>query len=140
MYPGKATKKDFEPKKAAVLDFKPLQGGNKFADAVLSPAVNILESATEYLIAIAVPGMSREDFKLEIEENVIAISAKHECVKGSVIDRIEYDFTDWTRKFALPPDADPLLAHAKYKDGELIIRIPRGNTIDNKTKVTIYVY
>ena len=138
MYPGKATKKDFEPKNAKVLDFKPPLAGP--GDAVMIPAVNILESTTEYLIAIAVPGMNSEDFSIEIEENVITISARNETVKEPVMDRREYDFTDWTRKFALPEDADPLLAHARYRNGELIVRIPRGNTIDNKTTATIYVY
>jgi HSP20 family protein len=140
MYPGKATKKDFKTKSAKVLDFKPAQSGIAPHQPVMTPAVNIQESATEYLMAIAVPGLSREDFSITIEENVVTVAARREAEKSDVIDRKEYDFRDWARKFALPADADSLLAHAKYSNGELIIRIPRGNTIDNRTKAIIYVY
>jgi HSP20 family protein len=139
MYPGKATKKHVNAKDEKVLDFKHT-AGNPANTAVLSPAANILESETEYLIALAAPGLDREDFSIDIEAEVISISANHEKIKNVITDREEYDLTDWTRKFSLPGDADPLLAHARYKNGELIIRIPRGNTIDNKTKATIYVY
>jgi HSP20 family protein len=140
MYPGNATKKNIKVKDEKVLEFKCQVNNAEANTAVISPAANILESDTEYLIALAAPGLDREDFSIDIEDEVISISACHEKIKSVVTDREEYDLSDWTRKFALPADADPILAHAKYRNGELIIRIPRGNTIDNNTKATIYVY
>lgn len=142
MYPGTAIKREFVPKKATVLPFKQKEDGNPDGSpALLAPAVNITETGTEYRIVIASPGMQREDFSIEMEQCVISISAKKEKVTVSCVnDRYEYDYNDWTRAFSLPDDADAMLAHAKYKNGELIIRIPRGNTSENQAKATIYVY
>lgn len=140
MYPGKAATKNIEPKNEQVLDFKSLGSTHPGRAVILSPAVNIVESATEYVIALGAPGLRREDFSIEIAKNIISISAIHENIKTDVTDRQEYDLTEWTRKFALPADADPILAHSKYCNGELIIVIPRGDYIENKTETTIYVY
>lgn len=143
MYPGSATNKEIKKGISAVLPFKQVNDGSTSAsEALCIPAVNIIETATEYVLEIASPGMHREDFNIEIEQSVISISAKSEknSEVSSVSDRCEYNYTEWTRAFALPEDADVVLAHAKYCNGELIIRIPRGNTNENKEKTTVYVY
>ncbi len=143
MYPGSATNKEIKKGITPVLPFKQEDARCTSASEALSiPAVNIIETATEYLLEIASPGMHREDFNIEIEQSVISISAKSEknTEASSVSDRCEYNYTEWTRAFALPEDADVVLAHANYSNGELIIRIPRGNTSENKEKVTVYVY
>lgn len=142
MYPGNATNKEIKKRETTVLPFKQMVNNNASSEASLIPAVNITETATEYLLEIASPGMHREDFCIEIEQSVISISAKSEKITedSSVSDRCEYNYTEWTRAFALPEDADEVLAHAKYSNGELIIRIPRGNTSENKAKAIVYVY
>jgi len=140
MYPGTATKKDITPKNTRALYFKSNKDSNDPCPVQVIPAVNIEETPAQYLIVIGAPGLYREDFSIEIKESLLSISAKRETVVYSPNDRWEYDLTDWTRNFALPEDADVMLAHAKYENGELIIRIPRGNTIGNKAKAIVYVY
>jgi HSP20 family protein len=140
MYPGLASGNSIKHKATPAVPFKGDYKGGKNPALVTSPAANISESSTEYLILLAVPGLSSEEFNIEIEEGVISISAKRLSIPVIPNDRQEYDLTSWTRKFALPADADPLLAHARYRRGELVVRIPRGNTIDNKNKATVYVY
>lgn len=140
MYPGTATKKDITPKGNRALYFKSKEESLVCEPEQVTPAVNITETPTQYLISIAAPGLYREDFSIEINESVLSISAQRETVVNSPHDRWEYDFTDWTRNFVLPCDADTMLAHAKYWNGEVLINIPRGNTLKNKTATTVYVY
>ncbi len=142
MYPGTATNKMIPMRKTRVLHFrKKGQGDNSVTAERLIPAVNISETNEEYLIVIAAPGLRRENFRIEISQSVITISAKKEITALSCVnDRCEYDYTDWTRAFSLPEDADGLFAHAQYQNGELFIYIPRNSTSEKQANVTIYVY
>lgn len=114
---------------------------NRRKRAIVIPAANVDETNNEYILTIASPGFKRENFQLMIEKDSITIAATKEAFEQICIhDRCEYDFTRWKRVFSLPDDADALLTRARYKDGELIIRIPRGKT-DKLSGITIiYVY
>jgi HSP20 family protein len=142
MYPGTACNRNIPARKTKALHFKETEDGQKSVNPVHTiPDVNISETATDYFIALATPGLHRDDFSIEIAQSVIAISGKKEIgLSTCVNDRCEYNYTDWTRAFTLPADADALLAHAEYQTGELVIHIPRNNTGENKTRTTIYVY
>ncbi|MEO6611658.1 MAG: Hsp20/alpha crystallin family protein [Chitinophagaceae bacterium] len=140
MYPGNATCKKITPKLTKTLCFKSELGGKTISPVHISPPVNIEETASQYLIVLAVPGHHREDFSLEILDGILFISAKKEKESYTPNDRWEYDYADWTRTFSLPGDSDVMLTHAKYWNGELIIGIPRGNTDENKAKAIVYVY
>jgi len=142
MYTGTANYKDIPVKMTTILPFKSHEKENDLPDtALLIPAVNITENEEEYRIVSASPGLQREDFNISIADAVLTIAAKSEAHTVSCTnDRCEYDFTNWTRAFALPADADTLFASAAYQNGELIIHIPRSNTNENQAKVTIYVY
>ena len=94
---------------------------------IYSPAVNIEETDEHYLLSVAVPGLKREYFEIVIKDKIITISAKYKSGNAnSVRNRCEYDFTNWSRSFILPVDADIILAKAAYRNGELRIRIPKG--------------
>lgn len=105
------------------------------------PLANVGETDTDYVITIAAPGLTREDFQIEIENSVISIAAqKEKIVSKYKTDRFEYNYSAWTRAFQLPDDADSILAHAKYVHGELIIHVPRSESNENMEKAKIYVY
>ena len=114
---------------------------NRRKRAMVIPAANVDETSNEYILTIASPGFKRENFQVMIEKEIITIAAAKEASERSCIhDRCEYNFTHWKRAFSLPDDADALLARARYKDGELIIRIPRGDTDKLSGITNIYVY
>ena len=142
MYPGTACNRDIPARKTKALQFKKKgKGENRISPAHIIPAVNISETNAEYLIVMAAPGLRRENFNIEISQSVITIGAKKEITALSCVnDRCEYDYTDWTRAFALPEDADGLFTHAQYQNGELVIHIPRNSTSENQANTTIYVY
>jgi HSP20 family protein len=104
------------------------------------PVVNIDETDEHYLLTVAVPGFKREQFEILISDQIIFISAtKKDIIPKSVKERCEYDYTNWSRAFILPDDTDIILAKASYHNGELIIRIPRGEG-DTIIKDTLTVY
>jgi len=142
MYPGTASNRDIPARETKPLHFKEIEDGkNTVNTSLIIPAVNISETETQYILIMAAPGLHRDDFSIEINQSVITIAAKKETVPlVCVNDRCEYDYTDWTRAFSLPADADALLANATYQNGELIIHIPRNNTNEAGAKATIYVY
>jgi HSP20 family protein len=142
MYPAVPYNKYIPSRKTEVLRFKENEEGNNATSIKCSiPGANIFETNNEYHIIIAAPGLYRDDFNIEIAESVITISAKKETPFGEkVSDRCEYDYTEWTRAFLLPEDADEFLANAEYQNGELNILIPRNNKSENRAKATIYVY
>ena len=109
--------------------------------AMRIPAANVDETNHEYILTIASPGFRREHLQVMIDQDIISIAAAREsCREDCTHDRCEYDYTRWKRNFTLPDDAVALMARARYKDGELIIRIPRGKTDRLSGITTIYVY
>jgi HSP20 family protein len=93
------------------------------------PAVNIQENEKEFLIEVGAPGLKKEDFKIEIENDLMSISAevKKEEVedKPGKYNRKEYNFTSWNRTFTIPENGDLDNIKAEYLNGELKIRMPK---------------
>ncbi len=114
---------------------------NRRKRVMLTPAANVDETDHEYILTIAAPGFQRKNLQVMIEKDIIIIAAAKEASQESCThDRCEYNYTRWKRTFSLPDDAAALHASARYKDGELIIRIPRGKTDKLSGITTIYVY
>lgn len=140
MYPGIACTKIIPIHKAKIDCFNQTEDFT-LVSSLVTPPVNIGEKKDEYVIALATPGLHRDDFCIECNNSILTISAKKESsIADYVIDRCEYDLSEWTRAFQLPDDADVILTHAEYLHGELIIHIPRSESIENREKATIYVY
>ncbi|MEN0054804.1 MAG: Hsp20/alpha crystallin family protein [Mucilaginibacter sp.] len=94
--------------------------GNKLVARV--PAVNISETENEFQIELAAPGLKKEDFKINLDKNVLTISAekKSENVEeGKKISKREYSYNSFSRSFTLPESADQSKIEADYTDGVL---------------------
>lgn len=92
------------------------------------PAVNILDKEKEYLIEVAAPGMKKEDFNIDMEENRLTISSHRENEKTEEKDnyrRREYNFSSFSRSMTLPQNVDPENIKANYKDGILRLNVPK---------------
>lgn len=95
------------------------------------PAVNVKENTGSYVVEVAVPGMDKNDFKIELKENTLKISAKKEKTEEDKADdgryvRREFGFQSFTRSFTLPENmVDSENISASYKDGILSIGIPK---------------
>ena len=128
-------------KVSKAISFRPDEGSKPRRKKTVVPAVNIDETETEYILTLAAPGFARGALQVKIEKDILSIDAAKEVQNRQFIhDCCEYDFTNWKREFVLPDDADGLMTRAKYLNGELIIRIPRGKKGSSPFIIPIYVY
>jgi HSP20 family protein len=93
-----------------------------------SPAVNVMENSDNFKIEVAAPGLDKEDFKINLNNNVLSISSEKENQKedkeGSFV-RKEFNYCSFTRGFSLPDSIDSEKISATHKNGILTIQIPK---------------
>ncbi len=96
--------------------------------AVRTPAVNIAETENEFEVELAVPGLKKEDFKINLEKNVLTVSAEkkaEEVNENKKYSKREYSYSSFTRSFTLPQSADQNKIEADYIDGILRLTIAK---------------
>lgn len=92
------------------------------------PSVNIKENGKEFKIEMAAPGMSKNDFKVSVENDMLTISAEKKEEKKDETEkytRHEYSYNSFSRSFSLPENADGENAVANYENGVLYISLPK---------------
>ncbi|MBK0381167.1 Hsp20/alpha crystallin family protein [Mucilaginibacter segetis] len=92
------------------------------------PAVNIAENDNEFHIELAVPGLKKEDFKINLDKNVLSISAekKNENTEDTKkYSKREYSYNSFVRSFTLPDTADHSKIEADYSDGILKLTVAK---------------
>jgi HSP20 family protein len=94
------------------------------------PAVNIQENLTNFVIELAAPGLKKENFAIEVEENVLKVSSKVASKSESEdtekkFTRKEFSFRNFSRTFTLPETVDVENIAASYEDGILLVTIPK---------------
>ncbi|MBK9149633.1 MAG: Hsp20/alpha crystallin family protein [Saprospiraceae bacterium] len=92
------------------------------------PAVNISESKDAYKVSLAVPGMKKEDFKIDLDGNMLTISSEkkeEKEEKDEKFTRKEYSFSSFSRSFTVPDDIEADKIAASYKDGVLELKLPK---------------
>ena len=107
--------------------------GSVFKDEVPfnTPAINIHESEKGYTISLAAPGLEKADFKVELENNILTISADKEdrkLAEGEKVTRKEFSYYKFKHSFTLPEDVDGSKIKAEYNKGVLELMIPRKAT------------
>jgi HSP20 family protein len=107
------------------------------------PAVNITENKDSYNVALAAPGLKKDDFRIDLEGNMLTISSEKEEKKeekDEKYSRMEYSYASFSRSFSLPDDVKQEAIDARYQDGVLQIKLPRkenGKNISSTKKITI---
>jgi HSP20 family protein len=92
------------------------------------PAVNITEHKDEYIVSLAVPGMKKDDFNIDVDGNMLTISSEKEESKeekDKKFTRKEYNYSSFGRTFTLPEEINKEKIEARYEDGVLKISLPR---------------
>jgi HSP20 family protein len=92
------------------------------------PAMDLVETADQYVLFADLPGLSDDDLNVQLEDNVLTISgerkAQHEQNEEGYY-RIERAFGNFTRSLTLPEGVDPDGVQAHFARGVLEIRIPK---------------
>jgi HSP20 family protein len=108
-----------------------------------SPSVNVIETDTAYELQIAAPGLSKEDFKISVEGQLLTISSEKETKqeeKEQTYTRKEFSYASFKRSFNLPEhtvQTDKITA--KYTDGVLKLYIPKTEEVNTKLSKNISV-
>lgn len=106
------------------------------------PAVNIKENGKEFKVELAVPGFKKDEFKVNVENDVLTISAERKEERkdeNEKYTRKEYSYSSFTRSFTLPKAANGDAVVANYTDGILQLAIPKKEEAQQSAKREIKV-
>jgi HSP20 family protein len=98
-------------------------GGSSFM-----PKVDVIENQNSYEIHFAVPGLSKEDFNIELKDNFLTVSGERKFSdekKDKNYHSIETQYGSFSRSFTLPENTDAAKINAKYNNGILELTIPK---------------
>ncbi|NEN22515.1 Hsp20/alpha crystallin family protein [Cryomorpha ignava] len=101
------------------------------------PAANIKETEKSYQVELASPGMNKEDFKIEVDEDLLTIRSEKESEKEENSTRYtkrEFNYTSFVRSFRLPEEVDSENISAKYDGGILLLEIPKRAVEEKKVR------
>jgi HSP20 family protein len=99
------------------------------------PNVNIAERKDDFRIELAAPGYTREDFKVEHDNGVLTINSEKKQESSDNDDRYtrkEFSYASFKRSFSLPEYADAEKISAEYKNGLLVLTIPKKEEAKQK--------
>ncbi|HLS94860.1 MAG TPA: Hsp20/alpha crystallin family protein [Sphingobacterium sp.] len=90
------------------------------------PAVNIAETDKAFKIELAAPGLQKSDFKINVDKNMITISAEKKEEKNEedkLYSKKEFSYSSFTRSFSLPDTVNYNDIEAEYVDGVLLVTV-----------------
>lgn len=98
-------------------------GGSTF-----SPKVDIIENVDSYEIHFAAPGLSKDDFKIEVNDKHLIVSGERKFSnekKDKNYHSIETQYGSFNRAFSLPENVDGSKINAAYNNGILELTLPK---------------
>lgn len=96
--------------------------------SVFTPKVDILENEDSFELHFAAPGMNKEDFKIELNDNNLTVSGERKFSsekKEKNFRSVETKYGSFSRSFTLPENVDASKVNAKYNNGILELTIPK---------------
>lgn len=106
------------------------------------PGVNVREEDKQFIIEVAAPGMKKEDFKVELDNGMLKISAKTELSSEKKEDnyvRREFSYRNFQRSFWMPDFVNGENIRATYEDGLLKVALPKMEKLTGSTSKKIQV-
>lgn len=110
--------------------------GDVFGNMLSVPAVNIMENKDDFKITMAIPGMKKEELNIDIEGNMLTVSAETKLEKQNKegkFTRKEYNYSSFSRSFTLPEGVMMDKIAALYENGELTLTLPKTEEIKKTT-------
>lgn len=112
-------------------------GGSSYS---FVPKVDIIENESAFEIQLSAPGMSKEDFKIDLNENHLAVSGERKFTRKTDekhFRSIETQYGAFRREFVLPDNVDVEKIEAKYNNGILELVIPKDEKKLLKTTIKV---
>jgi HSP20 family protein len=95
---------------------------------IISPVADIAENEDSYTVTAELPGLKKDDIKVTLQNNVLMISGERKKVsekKSQTFHRIERSYGSFSRTFDLPTAVNTGKIKADYRDGVLVIELPK---------------
>lgn len=115
---------------------------SSFNTGISLPKVNIKETADSFMVEMAVPGLKKSDFCLDLDNQVLSISTEaneDNETKEENYTRREFGYSSFKRTFTLPESVNDEKIDANYKDGILSILLPKKDEAKQKAIRSIKV-
>lgn len=106
------------------------------------PKVNVLETNEAFKVEMAAPGMKKEDFHVELDNNTLIIQSEFSTEnndENSSFTRREFSYQSFRRSFYLPNTVEAEKIKAKYNDGILSLEIPKKEEAKRKPVKSIAI-
>ncbi|MDK2799716.1 MAG: hypothetical protein PWP27_2112 [Clostridiales bacterium] len=100
----------------------------RFLSGMTSPKVDIYQTDTDIIVKAEIPGVSKEDLNVYVDENAIRLSGhtkKNDEFKDENVYRTERYYGSFSRTIPLPVEVKSEEAKAEYKDGILSVTVPK---------------
>ena len=120
----------------------PVMLNNGFNNSVRkdSVPVNVKETAGSYELEVVAPGFEKSDFKVNLEQQLLTISAEKQATETSETEkqiRKEYSFRSFKRSFTLDDKIDATKIEASYINGILRLNLPKQVTVKASQAIEI---
>lgn len=115
---------------------------NEISEGFRTPKVNIKETNEEFMVEMAAPGMKRDDFQIELDNDILVISAEVENQNeenNKSYTRKEFSYESFRRTFHLPNSVEADKIKAMYEDGLLRLVIPKKEEAKRRPPKTIKI-
>ena len=100
-------------------------GGSTFQ---FVPKVDVIEEEKSFDIHLAVPGMNKDEFKIDLNDNYLTVSGERKFSKEkseNLYRSFETQYGSFSRSFSLPENVDGSKISAQYKNGILVVTVPK---------------
>ena len=108
---------------------------SNFNTGITLPAVNIKETNNDFILELAIPGMKKSDFIIDVENKILSISSevtKEQEEKDEIYTRREFGYSSFKRTFTLPDSIESDKVKASYEDGILMVTLPKREEAKQK--------
>ena len=108
---------------------------SNFNTGITLPAVNVIDSEDEFIVEMAVPGLSKSDFEINIDNYVLSIGVESKSENNEETKnytRREFGYSAFKRTFAVPDSVEVDKISADYKDGILKVHLPKRDEAKKK--------
>jgi HSP20 family protein len=115
----------------------------EFQTGINMPSVNIVEGKDDFRIEVAAPGLQKDDFKINLDNNVLTISSEMEEKNEEKEERYmrrEFSYTSFRRSFSLPQTVEADKISANHNNGVLSISIPKKDEAKVKPAKQIEIH
>ena len=115
---------------------------NRYDSSRYTPAVNVAEDEKEFRIEVAIPGLSREDVRISVEDDVLTVSSErkdNKDEKKTSYMRREFTHCAFSRSFELPETVNQEGIEATHEAGMLTIQLPKKEEVVQKAPKQIEI-